>query len=164
MGAAARGVLSAAQRRFVESRRTATLATIGPDGSPRLVPICFALAPLTASETVLYTPLDEKPKAVADVHELARVRDIARRSDVTLLFDRWEEDWSQLGWLRVRGEAELIEPEGPSVSGHAAAVASLRARYPQYVSQAIHARPLIAVRLTSVTTWGATDEEARRRA
>ena len=35
--------MEAAERAFLESARTATLATIAPDGVPRLVPICFVV-------------------------------------------------------------------------------------------------------------------------
>ena len=76
-------VLAPADRAFLDSARTATLATIAGDGRPRLVPICFAVA-----DDVVWTPLDEKPKAVADVRSLARVRDIVVRPAVSLLVER----------------------------------------------------------------------------
>ena len=52
-------LLSAAQRTFLESARRAVLATIAPDGHPRLVPICFVV---TGEPPILYTPIDDKPK------------------------------------------------------------------------------------------------------
>jgi PPOX class probable F420-dependent enzyme len=150
-------VLSAAQRRFIEQQRTAVLATVGPDGMPRLVPICFTLASAGATEPVLYTPLDDKPKATADVRALARVRDILSRPEVSLLFDHWDEDWSRLGWLRLGGRAALLEPtSGASHDRHRAAVATLRLRYPQYLEHAIDERPLITVTVTSVASWSAS--------
>ena len=60
--------------------------------------------------------------------DLARVRDMLARPAVTLLVDRWDEDWSRLGWVRIDGRAAIVEP-GP---GHAAAIDALRAKYPQY--------------------------------
>jgi len=149
---------------FIESCRRAVLATIAPDGRPRLVPICFALAArdepaardAPASSPVLYTPLDEKPKRGGDLRALARVRDIAARPQVTLLFDRWSEDWSELAWVRVEGQASLIEPDGHAMSEHQAAVALLRARYPQYATQRIDEAPLICVALGATRRWSAT--------
>ena len=81
-------VLDPVRRGFIEARRTAVLATLSPAGWPRLVPICFVLmdAPGVPARPVLYSPLDEKPKRVHDVRRLARIRDIAVRPDVTLLF------------------------------------------------------------------------------
>jgi uncharacterized pyridoxamine 5'-phosphate oxidase family protein len=49
-------VLTAGERVFLAEARRAVLATIAPDGRPRLVPICFVLDP---GRPILYTPLDE---------------------------------------------------------------------------------------------------------
>src|SRR4249919_30522 len=102
--------LSTGQRAFIESARRAVLATIAPDGHPRLVPICFVLA---GEPPVLYTPIDDKPKRDDDPLALARVRDIAADPRVTILVDRWDEDWTRLAWLRMDGRAALIEPDDP---------------------------------------------------
>jgi PPOX class probable F420-dependent enzyme len=143
--------LSDEQRSFLAAARTATLATIGSDGLPRLVPVCFVVD--LGSPIAIHTPLDEKPKRVADVHHLQRVRDILARPEVALLVDRWSEDWSQLGWLRLRGTANLLEPhEAPDE--HAAAVAALRAKYPQYENHRLDDRPLIRIVIDRVTRWG----------
>jgi hypothetical protein len=79
-------VLTPAERELLVATRRATLATIAPDGAPRLVPVCFVVI-----GDVVWSPLDEKPKAVDDVRSLARVRDIRERPTVALLVDRWSE-------------------------------------------------------------------------
>ena len=91
-------VVTPAARAFLAGARRAILATVAPDGRPRLVPVCFALAPDddARGRPILYTPLDEKPKRVGDPHQLARVRDLLVRPDVTLLVDHWDEDWQHL--------------------------------------------------------------------
>ena len=91
------------------SARRAVLATIREDGSPRLVPITFAIAH-DGDAMVLYSALDEKPKSVGDVHALARVRDIVARPRVSIVVDRWSEDWAELAWLRLDGTSSLLEP------------------------------------------------------
>jgi len=144
----ATALLSDGQRAFLAGARTATLATIAPDGTPRLVPICFVV-----EGDVLYSPLDEKPKDVWDVRHLARVRDVLARPDVALLVHRWSEDWSELGWLRIRGDASLVEP-ADAPAEHAAVVAELRAKYPQYASHRLEDRPLIRIRMTGASSWG----------
>jgi PPOX class probable F420-dependent enzyme len=146
-----------AGRAFIESRRHAVLATIDEAGHARLVPICFAVAAgadWAARGDVLYSPLDEKPKRVLDVRRLARVLDIRARPQVTLLFDRWSEDWSALGWLRVQGVATIPEPDGDDAAEHTIAVRLLRERYPQYASQRIDRAPLIRVALGPTRSWG----------
>ena len=145
--------LTAGQLAFLAAARTATLATIAPDGSPRLVPVCFVVVSDRAGRPVLYVPLDEKPKATDDPRDLARVRDILRRPAVGLLVQRWSEDWSELGWLRIRGDASLVEPADDPVE-HVAVVAELRAKYPQYTSHRLEERPLIRIRMTSASSWG----------
>ncbi len=142
---------------FVAGARRATLATIAPDGRPRLVPVCFAL--LDAGEPdgrpVLYTPIDEKPKRAADPLGLARVRDLVARPAVTLLVDRWDEDWQRLGWVRVDGRARILAPGGEPEHGRA--VEALRAKYPQYLRHALDARPIIRIAIERLVSWGALD-------
>jgi len=103
-------ILTAPRRAFIELARRAVLVTAGSDGTLRPVPVCFALAP--PPRDALWTPLDEKPKQSEDPRRLARVRDILARPEVALLVDRWDEDWSRLGWLRLVGSARLLEPDG----------------------------------------------------
>jgi PPOX class probable F420-dependent enzyme len=147
-------VLSATQRALLDETRRAVLATISPDGQPRLVPICYSLDP---TEAIMYTPIDDKPKRDDDPLALARVRDIAADPLVAVLVDRWDEDWSRLAWLRIEGRATLVRPaDGPAE--HASAVAALRSRYPQYATHRLESRPLIRIAIERVTDWGALEE------
>jgi PPOX class probable F420-dependent enzyme len=139
-------VLTEADRRFLAAARTATLATVAADGRPRLVPICFVVV-----GDVVWSPLDEKPKAVRDVRSLARVRDILERPAVSLLVDRWSEDWSDLAWLRLAGRASLVEPELVP----APVVAALREKYRQYRDHRLEVRPMIAIAIERATSWAA---------
>ena len=143
-------LLSADQRAFLASARRAVLATIAPDGQPRLVPICFVVDDV---QPTLYTPIDDKPKRDDDPLALARVRDIAADPRVTVLVDHWDEDWTRLAWLRAEGRASLIAP-GESPAEHAAAVAALRAKYPQYATHRLEERPIIRIELDRLIGWG----------
>ncbi len=142
-------VLSTAERAFLAAARRAVLATIGGDGRPRLVPICFVLEP---ERPVIWTPLDEKPKAVDDVTQLARVRDIVADARVTILVDRWDEDWTKLAWLRCAGTAALV---GPGDGDRNAAIGALRAKHPQYASHDLETRPMIRIAIERTASWGA---------
>jgi PPOX class probable F420-dependent enzyme len=137
---------------FLVAARQAILATIDPVGRPRLVPVCF-IVDAVGDGLRLVTPLDDKPKASDDKRALARVRDIRARPAVSVLVDRWDEDWSTLGWLRLNGRATLLErgDEPPD------AVQRLRAKYPQYQTHDLESSPMIAIDIERATSWGALD-------
>ncbi|MBM4416638.1 MAG: TIGR03668 family PPOX class F420-dependent oxidoreductase, partial [Chloroflexi bacterium] len=135
--------MAAEVRAFIERQRVAHLATAGPDGTPHLVPICFALA-----DGVVYSTVDDKPKRT---QQLRRVQNIAERPQVALLFDHYEEDWGRLGWVQLRGRASLLE-RGEE---HAHALAALRERYAQYRGLNAGERAVIRVEPAVVRCWGA---------
>jgi PPOX class probable F420-dependent enzyme len=137
---------------FLVAARRAILATIDPNGRPRLVPVCFIVDAVGNTVRVI-TPLDDKPKATDDKRALARVRDIRARPAVSLLVERWDEDWSRLGWLRLHGRATLLEPDDVP----AGAVERLRTKYPQYETHALESSPMIAIDIGHATSWGALE-------
>jgi PPOX class probable F420-dependent enzyme len=151
---------------LVAEARRAVLATLDPAGRPRLVPICLVAEPDSPggseadSGLVLYSPLDEKPKRASDPMRLARVRDLLARPEAAVLVDRWAEDWDGLAWVRLACRGRLLAPNGPDAKEHARSVAALRAKYPQYRTQALEARPLIRLDCTVAATWGALGEGA----
>ncbi|MCI0346517.1 MAG: TIGR03668 family PPOX class F420-dependent oxidoreductase [Chloroflexi bacterium] len=148
--------LSPAERAFIESERRGVLATMGADGRPRLVPICYVVGDGedALGRTLVYSPLDEKPKRTRDPRQLQRVRDLLVLPTATILVDRWDEDWTRLGWLRCYGVGELIEPEPREVDEHRAAIAALREKYPQYRTQNLEGRPMIRIRIDRTVSWG----------
>jgi PPOX class probable F420-dependent enzyme len=148
--------LTPAAMRLLADARRAVLATLRADGTARLVPLAFAADP-DSTPLVIYSSLDEKPKSVVDLHELARVRDIAARPRVGLLIDRWNEDWRDLEWLRLDGTARLLEPDADAdLAEHARAVELLRARYPQYAAQRLEERPVVRIAVERVAGWSAS--------
>jgi coenzyme F420-0:L-glutamate ligase / coenzyme F420-1:gamma-L-glutamate ligase len=148
--------LTEAQREMLEQSRHAVLGTTAADGRPRLVPLVFAIAAPDDGPTVIYSALDEKPKTVSDPHQLARVRDIVERPAVSVLVDRWDEDWSRLGWLRLDGRAKLLEPDGDDAGEHGAAVRLLRGRYAQYATHKLEERPVLRIEVDRVVDWSAS--------
>ncbi len=132
------------QRWFVETARIAHLATVNPDGSPQVVPVCFAF-----DGERFFSVIDQKPKR-ATPERLRRVRNIAERPAVSLVVDRYSEDWGRLGFVLVSGRAELLW-QGPV---HGAALRLLREKYPQYRAMTLEDRPVIAITPVRLSSWG----------
>ncbi len=130
---------------FIQSQRVARLATSDADGHPHVVPVCFAF-----DGSRFYTPLDEKPKRV-ELRQLRRVRNIEARHEAMLLIDRYDDDWSRLGYVQVYGHAGLLMP---GEADHVGALHLLRQRYVQYRSMALEEYPLIAITPRRVVAWG----------
>jgi PPOX class probable F420-dependent enzyme len=136
-------MLSEREGRFLASRRVGHLATADARGTPHLVPVCFAV-----SEGALYITIDQKPKG--DVRALKRLRNIAENPVAAFVADRWDEDWTRLGWVMLRGPAEILA-DGAE---HDRAQALLRSRYRQYQGMELAGLPVIAIRIERVTSWG----------
>jgi len=138
-----RGMLSEHQSRFLASRRVGHLATADARAIPHLVPVCFVV-----SDGVLYITIDQKPKR--DARALKRLRNMIENPVAAFVADRYDEDWNRLGWIMLRGPAEILE----AGAEHDRAQALLRSRYRQYRAMALDDLPVIAVRVERVTSWG----------
>jgi PPOX class probable F420-dependent enzyme len=122
--------------------RVARLATIDADGRPHLVPIVFALAGDT-----LYSAVDRKPKRS---QRLRRIENARVRPDVTVLVDHYDEDWSLLWWIRIRGRARVLD----GGDEHDRALALLREKYEQYRREPPEG-PVLAVDVRELREWTA---------
>jgi PPOX class probable F420-dependent enzyme len=122
-----------------DSEPVARLATIRPDGSPRVVPICFAL-----DGSTLYTAVDDKPK---QTRQLARLADIERDPRVEVVIDHYDDDWTRLWWVRLRGRAHVVERDDRALE-------SLTAKYPQYRERP-PVGPFIVIEIAERTEWSA---------
>ena len=132
------------ERKFLASLRVAHLATADTGAIPHVVPVCFVVRADT-----LYITIDAKPKS-RPATELKRIRNIMRNPRVAIVADRYDEDWRQLGWVMLRGRAEILV-DGPE---HDLAQVLLRERYAQYRPMQLAELPVIALRIERVTAWG----------
>jgi PPOX class probable F420-dependent enzyme len=121
----------------------ARLASVGRDGRPHLIPICFALDGAT-----LLSAVDHKPKRTLALRRLANV---AANPAVSVLADHYEEDWSRLWWVRADGLARIAEPRSAE---HARAVELLVARYEQYRGRPPEG-PAIVIEIQRWSGWSA---------
>lgn len=135
-------MLSETEAAFVRERRLAHLATADTEGWPHAVPICFVYL-----GGFFYSAIDEKPKKQGALRRLRNIRDNPRAA---LIFDSYDEDWSKLGWVLVRGAASILERGAE----HDTAVAALTAKYPQYKTMTLAERPLIKITSERVASWG----------
>jgi len=128
-------------RQRVADARVARLGTLTRAGQVHLVPICFVL-----DGDRLYTAVDGKPKRSRALRRLENVR---AHPEACVLIDGWDEDWSKLWWVRLRGRAVVLEG-GPE---HERALQLLRAKYGQYAEDPLG--PVIAVVLGEWRSWSA---------
>ncbi len=139
--------ISPAVQKRLEQARVARLATIGAQGAPHLVPICFVY-----EGGAFYMAIDRKPKRVAP-ERLARLDNIARHPQVALLIDEYSEDWQRLWFVLVRGTAGLLAAGADAEHGRA--VALLKAKYPQYAAGWLDDdAPVVRITVTKITQWG----------
>lgn len=141
-------MLSEPERRFLARSRVGHLATADAEGRPHVVPVCYAVA-----EGALYVTVDQKPKRRP--RSLKRLRNILDNPVAALVVDRYDEDWARLGWVMVRGGAEILE----GGAEHDRAQALLRSRYSQLERMRIADLPVIAIRIARVTSWGDLSED-----
>ena len=121
---------------IVDEARRATLGTLDSRGRPHLVPISFALR-----NGEIVSAIDHKPKTTTS---LGRVTNLTRDPNVTVLIDRYDDQWIRLGWIMVRGLARMEAP--------GSATGALSGRYPQYRSFPPQGE-VIAIAPVSITWW-----------
>jgi PPOX class probable F420-dependent enzyme len=126
---------------LLSSERVARLALLDERDLPRVLPVVFAVW-----EGAVWSAIDQKPKRSA---EPARVRRLRRRPDAALLVDRYDEDWTRLAWVEVRGPVRVLAAsEAPD------ALAALGNKYGQYAERP-PAGPLIRLEPERATCWSA---------
>ncbi len=140
---------TAEARQFLDEHRVGHLATAGADGAPHVIPVCYAL-----DDDALYVVADEKPKR-RPPRDLLRLRNLRENPRAAVVVDDYDEDWSRLAYLLVRGPAAVLT----TASAHALAVRLLRARYSQYAAMALddpERNPVVRIEPARVVLWRAT--------
>jgi PPOX class probable F420-dependent enzyme len=127
-------------RELLSSARVARLGLLDERDLPRVLPVTFAVF-----EDAVWSAIDRKPKRAG---EPARVRRLRRRPDAALLVDRYDDDWSRLAWVELRGPV-TIHPLGPAVE-------ALAARYEQYREEPPQG-PLLRLEVRDAVWWRASE-------
>lgn len=129
-------------RHRLQTSFVARLATVGDDGRPHIVPICFGL-----EDETLYFAIDFKPKRTTN---LKRVRNLTANPAVSVLVDHYEANWNRLWWVRVDGSARLLTE--PDQAEHALNL--LAQRYEQYQTTR-PSGPVVAISIERISGWSA---------
>jgi PPOX class probable F420-dependent enzyme len=126
---------------FAESP-VAMLATVGANGAPHLVPVVFAV-----HGNVVYTAVDAKRKTT---QRLRRLANIEANPSVSMLVDHYDDDWTQLWWVRADGVAAVHYSGEEMATGYAL----LRKKYVQYQRIALDG-PVVTVDVQRWSSWQA---------
>ncbi len=129
-------------RRLVSSARVGHLATVGSNGAPHVVPVCFSLV-----GDVAYSCVDDKPKKS---RRLRRIVNIEATRQACLLIDEYEDDWSRLWWVRLDGSGRVVD----DLAEVATARTALAGKYAQYARQPPHG-PVLALDIARFSGWTA---------
>jgi PPOX class probable F420-dependent enzyme len=125
---------------LLAASRVARLALLDERDLPRVLPITF-----TVWDGAVWSAIDRKPKRTA---EPARVRRLRRRPEAALLVDRYDDDWSRLAWVELRGSVS-VEPVGPALE-------ALAERYEQYRAEPPPG-PLLRLEVERAAWWRAAE-------
>ncbi len=129
---------------FISNQRVARLGTVDKEGHPYVVPICYIF-----DGEFIFSVLDQKPKTVG-LLELKRVRNIISNPQVSLVIDKYCEDWQKLGFVTILGKANLLQDGNE----HDRIILMLKEKYIQYRSMNIDHNPIIKITVTKMIAWG----------
>jgi PPOX class probable F420-dependent enzyme len=127
------------RRRLVDSR-VARVGTIDEQGRVHVVPVIFVLEADT-----WYSPSD------AGKRPAKRLRNLSADPRVTILVDGYDEDWSRVWWVRMRGIGRAVD----AGAEHERAYRLLREKYSQFkaVPGDAAAGPTMAVATQDWSGW-----------
>jgi PPOX class probable F420-dependent enzyme len=126
---------------LIEAERVARLAFLDAEDRPRVLPVTYALA-----AGAVWSAIDDKPKRAP---EPARVRYLRRRPEAALCVDRYQDDWSRLAWVQLRGRVVVLSLEEGAVG-----LEALVARYEPYRERRPPG-PLLKLEVEAASCWSA---------
>lgn len=128
--------LTEAQAGFLRWARVARLATVAPDGTPHVVPVC----PVPDGEEVV----------VALESGSVKLRNARFKPEVALVVDEYREDWGSNAGLLIRGRVRFLEgKEWERARG------LLYEKFSQYEPLApIEDDAIVSVSVAHVASWG----------
>lgn len=140
--------------RILDATPVARLAQKDLDGDPQALPFVFSRV-----AHGLWSPIDGKPKKRP---QLSRLEWIAADPQVLVLVDHYEDDWTQLWWLKLSGRASIVDEHEP---GWHEAVGGLASKYPQYGQTPMFAGvpTMLRIEILHWKSWAFSGERDVRR-
>jgi len=139
------GSIPASVAGFITEGRVGRLGTADSSGQPLVLPICYAF-----DGESLFSAIDAKPKTQSG-ERLKRIRNIRDNAKVSVVIDHYDEDWTQLRYVIIEGQAQILT-DGPDFSRGADL---LLGKYPQYRAMGLDRGTglMIKVKPARVTQW-----------
>jgi PPOX class probable F420-dependent enzyme len=126
-------------RRQAMAARVGRLATVRPEGTPWVSPVCFAI-----EGNAVVTAVDTKPKAT---RALARLSNVRANPAAELVVDHYDDDdWTTLWWVRLTGPARVLGGDT------AWAVELLCQKYAQYRAEPPNG-PVLVLQVVRWSGW-----------
>ncbi len=129
---------------LIKGAKVARLATVDQKSHPYVVPVVFVF-----HENSIFIPLDEKVKTV-NARKLKRVKNIEKNPNVTLLIDKYQNNWKKLFFLMIHGKATVIDGKNSKLMDKVHKL--LISKYPQYKKIGV-GNSCITIKPTKVTYW-----------
>ncbi|MCK5710925.1 MAG: pyridoxamine 5'-phosphate oxidase family protein [Deltaproteobacteria bacterium] len=122
------------------------MATVDESGNPLVLPVCFAY-----DGCFIYSPIDKKPKRVS-ADKLKRVRNIINNPNISLVIDKYFEDWNELYYVIITGSAQVLN----SGEEYDKALKILAEKYDQYRKMGLEnlGFPVIKITPEKIISWG----------
>lgn len=127
---------------FVREARVGRLATASVNAEPHVIPCVYVLL-----DDAIYSVVDEKPKSG---RRLLRLRNIDAGGRAALVADHYEEDWSNLAFVLIRGPATTITSDD---SRYGPALDALREKYPQYREMSLEDSEMVVLEAERWVAW-----------
>ncbi len=130
---------------LIKGAKVARLATVDQKSHPYVVPVVFVF-----HENSFFIPLDDKTKTV-NPKNLKRVKNIVGNPNVTLLIDKYQNDWKKLFFLMIHGTATVIDGKNSKLMDKIHKL--LISKYPQYKKIGV-GNFCIMINPQRITHWG----------
>ena len=127
-------------RRKVAEARVARVGTLDERRSVHLVPVVYVV-----DGDTWYSPSDPGSRPVK------RLRNVLADPRATILIDDYDEVWSRVWWVRLRGQGRMVESAAESERARRL----LAAKYPQFGddAEATTAGPVMAIDIQEWAGW-----------
>ena len=134
------------ERNIIISHKIARMATVDGSGNPLVLPVCFAY-----DGRCIYSPIDKKPKRVSS-DKLKRVRNVLGNPNVSLLIDKYVENWNNLYYVIIVGRADVLN----GGEEYERSLKILSDKYDQYRKMGLEnlGAPVIKITPEKIISWG----------